>query len=205
MVFFYARAGNSSGPTCSTAFSLGVTAINPSNGSVVWGPIIPPGCSDGFGDEGASVGRNGLIYAEGDWNACGNGRLVAFNAIDGSIKWDHGDCPGNNYSSPHPRQKPALNDNLNSLYFGSSYLCSVNMDTGVNNWSELGGNYIGEGGIAIDLQQNIYYGTNSGTNSGVNSNNIVRSYTSAGVFRWEQIVGVRGSKIMAIMQQFRAL
>jgi len=29
--------------------------------------------------------------------------------------------------------------------------------------------------------------------------------TSAGVFRWEQIVGVRGSKIMAIMQQFRAL
>src|SRR5205823_5579654 len=111
---------------------------------------------------------------------------VAFNASNGSIVWDHGDCPGlgDNFS-PHPRQTPALNEALNSIYFGSSYLCSVNMNSGANNWAMSGGRYIGEGGVAVDSQQNIYYGTNTGSSS----DNFLRSFSSVGTFRWEQAVG----------------
>ena len=175
-----------------TAAGMGIVAIDPTDGSVVWGPIIPPGCSSYFGGYGVSVGANGLIYAVGDWNSCRNGRLVAFHNYDGSIVWDHGDCPGVGNTSPHPRQTPALNEALNSLHFGSSCLCSVDMCTGDNNWSASGGRYIGEGGIAIDSLNNVYYGTNNGAGG----TNLVRSYSSGGSFRWGKIIGDRGSKIM---------
>lgn len=164
---FYASAFTTSG-------LHGVAAFNATDGSVAWGPIIPSGCT-AFGSE-VSVGVNGLLYGVGDWNQCGNGRLVAFNASNGTIAWTHHDC------GPHPRQTPALNDALNSVYFGSSALCSVDMNSGIDNWNIDGGYYIGAKGIAIDSSNNIYYGTHSGAGG----NTLIQSITSGGVFRWER-------------------
>ncbi|MCI0527090.1 MAG: PQQ-binding-like beta-propeller repeat protein, partial [Nitrospira sp.] len=184
---FYTTAGS----TCSGGF--GVTAYDPVDGSRLWGPITA-GCSN-FGRGGVSVGANGLVYALGDWNDCRDGRLVALNTGNGAIAWNHGGCVQVFADdSPHPRQTPALNEALQSVYFGSPFLCSVDMNSGVNNWVVSGGGYIGEGGIAVDSQDNIYYGTNSGGES----TNFLRSFSSAGAFRWEQAVGTRGSKIMGI-------
>lgn len=164
---FYASAFTTSG-------LHGVAAFNATDGSVAWGPIIPSGCT-AFGSE-VSVGVNGLLYGVGDWNQCGDGRLVAFNASNGNIAWTHHDC------GPHPRQTPALNDALNSVYFGSSALCSVDMNSGIDNWNIDGGYYIGAKGIAIDSSNNIYYGTHSGAGG----NTLIQSITSGGVFRWER-------------------
>ncbi|MBF0148341.1 MAG: hypothetical protein HQL84_18675 [Magnetococcales bacterium] len=153
----YAKASATCGGTNS-----GPTAFDPATGTVVWGPVTA-GCSS-FGST-YSVGSNGMIYGMGDWNECGNGRLVAFNGNDGSIVWDHGDCPGGGNSSPHPRQVPALDEAFNSVYFGSSQFCSVDMTTKVNNWSKSGGYYIGGMGIGIDTVGNIYYGSYNGVGS----------------------------------------
>lgn len=176
--------------------AVGITAFSSIDGSAAWGPMIPAGCAD-FGTSGASVGANGLVYAVGDWNSCADGRLVAFNTSNGIIAWDHGGCPGpaGDITSPHPRQVPAINEALQSIYFGSTGLCSVTMNSGVNNWVQYGGGYLGAGGMAIDSQQNVYYGT-----SGFGlTTNVIRSYTSTGAFRWELTVGTRGSSIMGVM------
>lgn len=169
----------------------GIAAFDPTDGSVVWGPVIPPGCTgriysnfSAFGVSGMAMGANGLIYAVKEWNECGNGNLVAINGNDGSIAWECNQC------GPHPRQTPALDESLNNVYFGSSSLCSVDMDSGVNNWSESGGGYIGAGGMAIDSSNNVYYGTHSGS-----GNTKIRSYSSDGTFRWEKQV----SSIVAIL------
>jgi murein DD-endopeptidase MepM/ murein hydrolase activator NlpD len=128
-------------------------------------------------------GENGLLYAVGDWNSCGNGRLVIFNAIDGTIFRDHGDCPGTGNTSPHPRQNPALDRDLDSVYFGSTMLCSVDMDMATNNWASAGGFYIGERGIAVDSSHNIYYATYNGAMDGRVK---VLSFNEIGEFRWEE-------------------
>ena len=173
---------------------IGIAAFNPSDGSKIWGPVIPSGCN-AF-PYSVSVGSNGLIYALGDWNFCGNGRLIAFNSSDGSVLWDHGDCPGGSGNSPHPRQVPAIDKGLNSLYFGSNYLCSVDMDSGINNWSASGGYYIGARGIAIDSQNNVYYGSNSGASG----DTLIRSFTGVGLFRWDKFfAGEHGPTIMGIL------
>ncbi len=173
---FYAMAY----PSGSSLAKVGISAFDSNDGSVIWGPIIPNGCSN-FGT-GVSIGANGLLYSLGDWNSCGNGRLVAFNSTNGSIAWDHGDCPGGGNTSPHPRQTPALDEALNSVYFGSSYLCSVNMDSGVNNWAKAGGYYIGGAGIAIDSSHNVIYGTCNG--NWLYSK--ILSYNNDGVLNWNR-------------------
>ncbi|MCP4690533.1 MAG: tandem-95 repeat protein, partial [Desulfobacterales bacterium] len=175
--FLYTKAG----PTASHENS-GITAIDPSDGSVVWGPMIPPGCDSGgrtFGGV-ATVGANHVIYGVGDWNACRDGRLVGFNHADGAIVWDHG-TSGAGYS-PHPRQAPAIDDALGAVYFGTNSLFSVDMNSGSDNWVKSGGYYIGARGMAIDSESNIYYGTHNGSPSSVK----IRSFTSDGALRWEQ-------------------
>jgi hypothetical protein len=94
--------------------------------------------------------------------------LIAFNSSDGSISWDHGDCPGGENSSPHPPKIPALDETANSVYFGSTYLCSVVMDSGVNNWSKSGGSYIGsigEGKLNTAIRQPSHHESTTSENS----------------------------------------
>ncbi len=169
------------GTSAADGSGSGALAFNATDGTKAWGPVFPSGAGCTLGE--MSMGANGLLYAVGDWNNCGNGRLVALNASNGSTAWDHGDCPGGGNTSPHPRQVPALDEALNSVYFGSSMLCSVDMNSGVNNWAASGGFYIGEKGLAVDSAQNIYYGSSNG---GAGADGKISSYTSAGAFRWER-------------------
>jgi len=173
--FLYATAY----PTGTGNDQSGIISLNPSDGSIIWGPIIPTGCSYFSGK--VSVGANGIVYAEGDWNSCGNGILVAFDSTDGAILWENNGCG----SSPHPRQIPALDEELGCLYFGSNNLCSVDMETGINNWSVSGHYYIGEPGTAIDSTGNIYFATATGY-ADQNPNSRIRSYESNQTFRWEK-------------------
>lgn len=176
-------------PDCNTATGRGVVEIEPSTGAINWGPTIASGCSY-IGPLGVSVGSSGLVYATGDWNACGRGNLIAVRQSDGEIEWDHDGC-GN--TSPHPRQIPAIDESKGSIYFGSSQLCSVNMDTGIDNWNRSGGRYIGGDGIVIDSTGNVSYGTYDRS-----LNNAIRSYTSNGDFKWERVVGLSNSVIGAV-------
>jgi len=136
-----------------------LTALDPSDGSIVWGPTIPAPCS--HLSAGFSLGTNGLLYTTGDWNACGSGRLFALDVRDGSVVWTLPDCPGGN-TSPHPRQSPALNEDLSAVHWGSTALCSVDMDDGSMRWSASGGLYIGSRGIVVDEDDNVIYGTFGG-------------------------------------------
>lgn len=172
-------------PGCSGSDGTGVIAMDPMDGSILWGPVIPSQCigfhssNDAFG--APSIGANGLLYGIGDWNECGDGRLVAFNSLNGSIVWNH-NTSSSGYS-PHPRQQPAINDALDAVYFGSSYLYSVDMDTSLDTWVKQGGYYIGGRGIAIDSLGNVYYGSNNGSGKDTR----IRSYRSDGIFRWEKL------------------
>jgi len=154
--------------------SYGLAAFDPSNGSVVWGPVIPPGCTN-FGTAVVTVGANGLVYAVSDWNECGLGKVIAFDANNGSIVRDYGGIP----ASPHPRSI-ALDDQLDRLYSGSQCLYSFDMGSTNNYWSQCRGYYIGDS-MAIDSSGNIYHGTYNAT-SGRDFN--IMSYGSDGSFRW---------------------
>ena len=63
-------------PDCSTAIGRGVVEIEPSTGTINWGPTIASGCTYS-GTRSVSVGSSGLVYTDGDWNACGRGNLIA--------------------------------------------------------------------------------------------------------------------------------
>lgn len=156
-----------------------------------------------------SAASDGQLFAVGDWNSCRNGRLVAFNSSNGSFR-DHGDCPGGGNTSPHPRQVPAIDEINNSVHFGSTQLCSVDMDTLINNWDEAGGSYIGGQGIAIDQAGNVYYATNTG---GGNTGQ-VRSYTASGAFRWQrgfstsdspEVLAIADSKLLLYFKDIQSL
>jgi hypothetical protein len=54
--------------TAAGVSGYGITAFDPTNGRMVWGPVVPRGCSTFFGGSGVSIGTNGLVYAVGDWN-----------------------------------------------------------------------------------------------------------------------------------------
>ena len=177
----------SASPDCEKAgndsVGFGLSAFDPVDGTVKWGPIIPSGCTGII--HGVSIGANGLAYSIGDWNACGNGRLVAFDTTNnGAIKWDHGDCPGpGGNKSPHPRQTPALDETNNSLYFGTVDFCSVDMDSGINNWNRSGGLIAGHQSIVIDELHNISYKTTNTNHS--NPQSKIISYSQNGNFLWD--------------------
>ena len=184
-------------PTYESYDGTGISAIDPLNGSILWGPIIPSECSTTYSDVAAfgstvSIDANDIVYATGDWNECHDGRLAAFEPTTGEILWDIGTV---DYGySPHPRQAPAINDLLKSVYFGSSYLFSVNMDTGTNIWVKPGGYYIGGAGIAIDTNNNIYYGTYD-KNLGK-----ITCFSGDGVSKWSIGFPTVGVRLVAILE-----
>jgi hypothetical protein len=131
----------------------GLIAVNPLSGTIIYGPILNP-----IGQhEGASISSDGTIYTVGDWNSCGDGIVTAHRSSDGTLLWSRRSSSG--VYSPHPRNVPAINESLNSVYFGSSGLFSLNMQTGTINWVKSGGEYIGGCGMAIDYYENVYYAT----------------------------------------------
>jgi len=169
----------------------GVVAIEPQTGTLLWGPISSSECAKLQRE--ISIGENGSIFVVGDWNSCGDGKLVAIDSEEGTIKWCHG--TRNLGYSPHPRQPPAIDDTLSSVYFGSSYLFSVNTNTGTDYWRKSGGYYIGEKGIAIDSLGNVYYGSHNG--SGRDS--LIRSFSSSGSLRFSMVFTNTGVGIGAIL------
>ncbi|MDY7092622.1 MAG: PQQ-binding-like beta-propeller repeat protein [Acidobacteriota bacterium] len=168
---------------------VGLAAFDPSTGAVLWGPSFPEGCDRygtqpaRFGYVGPSIGANGVLYAVGDWNSCLNGRLVAINSDDGSVKWDHGDCPGGGNTSPHPRQVPALDETRNAVHFGASRLCSTDMESSENLWDVDGAYFIGGKGLVIDNNGSVYMGTQTYTT------NRLTAFTSTGALIWDRGAG----------------
>ncbi|MCP4687086.1 MAG: PQQ-binding-like beta-propeller repeat protein, partial [Desulfobacterales bacterium] len=173
--FLYAAAGPGAEPDGS-----GLAKFDPSDGSVVWGPVIPSRCVNGgkYIAGRVSAGANRTIYTMGDWNECGDGWLTAVDPENGAFLWERGTDGG---YSPHPRQTPAVDDDLGAVYFGTNALFSVNMASGETRWLKTGGLKFGNRGIAIDSEHNIYYVSCLRTN-----HHILRSFTSDGALRWQK-------------------
>ncbi|MDF1553743.1 MAG: PKD domain-containing protein [Deferrisomatales bacterium] len=178
-------------PACDTTSGIGTTAIDPGDGSILWGPVVIPQCTN-FNNT-VSVNQDGLVLGTGDWNQCGDGYLAALHSATGGIAWTQG-TSGVGYS-PHPRQVPAVDDALGAAYFGSSYLFSVDTASGTDNWVRSGGYNIGSGGMAVDSAGNVYYGSHNGSGN----DDQLRSYTSAGVLRWARTYLDQGVRLLGIL------
>ena len=150
----------------------GVLAFDSTTLNVIWGPISPCG---NFGGPGVSVGANGLVYAVGDNNECGNGPLDAFRP-NGSIVWGYAN------GSPFPRQTPALDDQSSTVFFGSSTIEALDYNTHSSKWTSADGLYIGARGIGIDANGNLYVGTHSGEGG----NTRILSFSPTGAVRWQR-------------------
>ncbi|MBS1117576.1 MAG: PQQ-like domain, partial [candidate division NC10 bacterium] len=187
---FYASALPSA--ACDLSSSYGMTAFRSIDGSDLWGPVLAPGCSQfgPLGGRGVSVDSSGKLFVLNDANSCGNGALVAMDGATGAIAWTHAGCAG----SPHPRHTPAIDESLNSVYFGSASLCSVDSATGADKWSTGGGYYIGARGIGIDTSGNIFNGSYDGQGQYTK----FRSLTSDGVVRWDRTFTANAPAIQAI-------
>jgi len=164
--------------SCSDYKIRGMTAVDPSDGTILWGPMTThPRCT--AENPTASMSLDGTLYQVADWNECGDGYLTARDSSNGQILWYRG-TSGVGYS-PHPRQMaPSIDEDAGAVYFGSSHLFSVDMLTGQVLWNRSGGHYIGGQGMAIDSGGGVAYGTVSSPGGRI------RSYTSTGVFRWSR-------------------
>jgi YD repeat-containing protein len=172
---------------------LGVFAIDSTSLTQKWGTVKPIGCS-GFPSVPVSVSSGGIVFGVGDWNQCGNGRLVTFTLSDGFVLLEYGG------QGPHPRHVAALDENSNTLYHGVAPFLAYNYVSHSESWSAFIGYDIGGKGIAIDAAHNIFVGSYNG------GGNLV-SLTPGGALRWSMpflnndgpiILGVVGTNTLLV-------
>lgn len=105
-----------------------------------------------------SITAQGLLLTSGDANECGNGPLFVLAPIADAVRQRF------NYELiTHPRQVVAIDDTRQCVYFGHNQLFSIDSTTFIPLWSEGGGEPIGDRGLILDSQGNIFVGSFRGT------------------------------------------
>lgn len=177
------------GDTCdiSTSTIAGPSALNVAAGTLDWGPVVPAVCDERpfggkarMGHRGVSIAANGTIFAVGDNNECNAGLFFALSLASGSATQVSG-CP----NSPHPRVVPPIDDTRSLAYYGSEYLCSVDVDDLSRQTIGSGGYQIGGTGMLLDELGNRFLSTyNSNSSSGVKGGGRVKAYKADGTADW---------------------